>query len=270
MAPKHLRGAETGFEPKSAAGAVSPSVRREGPPREDTAFMEEIVRELAAQNEHARSDGASSSTPGGAPIASTGRPRTVRVERDSGFRTPEGVPSARAYLPVRTVAPGRTEPMETETVKVSDPRRLPTVKVPRERDDSGKTVITQPARRMGHLEDSAPTLRSAPAAAVPSEPPRASLAFWIGAVILAALAGVLVVALAARFWPAVSAQGQAIERGTAASGSSEGRGATTAMVPHPANGTAAAAPSAVPSASAAVPADPSVRSPAGPRSDRWF
>ncbi len=147
--------------------------------------MEQILRELSEQNEHARVD----RTPR-APAAGTGarlaadvaagalspsRSPVIRVERDRGFRTAEGTPNARAYLPAKTLAPGRSAPLPTATVHVADPRRLPTLRVPRAR---------------------APSVAPASERAPESRP--LAMRWWLGAVVLAAIAGAIVVLLAAR------------------------------------------------------------------------
>lgn len=166
--------------------------------RGDPAFMEEVLAELSAQNDHAAGDKKVE--------GESARPRTVRVTRDQGFRTPEGVASARAYLPARTVSPGQTAPVDAPTVKVEDPRRLPTVRLPRQR------IAATPAEGKGRAarglasksivsEDTSPTLRSAAGAVLP-KPKRASLSRWTIALIVAAIAGVVLVALAARYLPA--------------------------------------------------------------------
>ncbi len=302
MTPRHPRGEKPGNE-RGASASGHPSAPRDvrqSPPRararppDDDAFMEEIVRDILAQNERARSTATASFRPG--PTSSDGepscdttersvrppeleahitersarapetdahttersarapepllntersarspapdvhttersardvrppqrsldpepapaaeRPRTVRVERDSGFRTPEGVATARAYLPAKTLSPGRTEPIEVETVKVSDPRKLPTMRLPRDRraeapaagsgsKSHGSGAAARPA------EEGAPTLRSVPASSSSVFPQRLSLSFWIACVVGVAVFGVLLVALAARFWPSVTAR----------------------------------------------------------------
>lgn len=281
MAPKRPAGVQNGMEP-AARGAPTPGQRTTS--RGDVAFMEEVVRELAAQNEHARGElPLVAGEKAAAPAASTERPRTVRVDRDSGFRTAEGVATARAYLPARTLAPGRTEPVETETVKVSDPRRLPTVRLPRDRDSSpssseGSARPSQPSSPVGSArpsvpEDSAPTLRSAP---VPSSRPaeRSVLGFWIGGVILVALAGVLVVMLAARMWP----QGSMPGGSPTASPAPSARGGATASggreAQHVTAPPAVTAAVEAPSAATARSSEARPRSSSGPRpgttSDRWF
>src|SRR5262245_16246097 len=128
MLRDHPPGENSGKQPETEG---SPPAQN-APARDDAAFMEEVVRELAEQNDHARSEEVSTPDP---KKAETERPRTVRVDRDSGFRTPEGVSSARAYLPAKTVAPGHSEPVEIETVKVEDPRRMPTIRIPRQRKE---------------------------------------------------------------------------------------------------------------------------------------
>lgn len=147
--------------------------------------MEQILRELSEQNEHARVDrtprapGAAAGARLVADVAaaalSPSRPPVIRVERDRGFRTAEGTSNARAYLPAKTVAPGRPAPLPTATVHVADPRRLPTLRVPR--------AVVPSAR---------PHSRSA------SESRPMAVLWWVGAAVLAAIAGTIVVLLAAR------------------------------------------------------------------------
>jgi hypothetical protein len=186
-------------------------------PGEDTAFMEQILRELSAQNEHARSERTSPRPAAGAPpttqeavasgssaaphaplVASSAlRSPTIRVARDGGFRTDEGTPSARAYLPSRTLSPGRTTPHETATVHVSDPRRLPTLRVPRDRDSSAPSA---PQRASAPPpEEVVPTLRSAPGQRS-REASSSAVRWWLGGVMLVAVAGAIAVTLAVRFW----------------------------------------------------------------------
>ncbi len=215
------RADESGSEKRPAHR----SAMRPQEPGEDTAFMEQILRELSAQNEHARSplstgprsaanhgplEARSERTPDAqsrevtAPVTQgpsaphAVRSPTVRVERDGGFRTDEGTPSARAYLPSRTLAPGRSAPHETVSVHVSDPRRLPTLRVPRDR------VSSTSSSRRGSIpppEDVVPTLRSAPER-MPQEAPPSTVRWWIGALMIAAVAGAIAVTLAAHLWSA--------------------------------------------------------------------
>lgn len=352
MAPRHPRGAASGNEIEAGASAPT-SAPRDGrqshppaAPRDDSTFIEEVVRDMLAQNERARSDpspgelsdaaatsargapassiedtfpsresaalesphtsaeptprtpelslgtttpsaraassparAASSPAPAPAPAAPPAeRPRTVRVERDSGFRTAEGVAAARAYLPAKTVAPGRTEPIEVETVKVSDPRKLPTIRLPRERREEILREGAGRGPRVALPEDSAPTLRSAPAKPPSPQAERSTLALWIAGVVAVAVFGVLVVALAARFWPSVAARPapSIAPRDPAPSPS----GALTTIADDPSSPPTAASPveehpaappSALPSAapSSEPTAAPRGGSPA-PRSDRWF
>lgn len=298
MAPKHLRGEEPGFEARVAGPSAPPSARAVLAPREggrgDTDFMEEIVRELSAQNEIARaSSGVPSTreTPVSGAVAAApdtassmpsrgdisgeqiARPRTVRVDRDSGFRTPEGVASARAYLPVKTVAPGRSAEVEIETVKVSDPRRLPTVRIDRERRvarEGSDTARSGRRPRAASPDDSAPTLRSAPG--LKAEPKSAPVSFWVGAVVLAAVVGILVVALAARLWPGPpdpppSPQPDAAPTRPAAA--ERGAPAPHVSTDAPPGATAGPAPVAA-TAQPAASGEASARAPATTRSDRWF
>lgn len=214
-APGSPRAEESGNQSTRPAhrSAVRPQAAGE-----DTAFMEQILNELSAQNEHARSERTLSSPSAGAaahPTQGAGAARspeashaqagapsalrspTIRVERDRGFRTDEGTPSARAYLPSRTLSPGPTAPHETATVHVSDPRRLPTVRVPRDRDSSAPSA--PPRRSVPPPEDVVPTLRSAPGLH-PHEASSSAVRWWLGGVMVAAVAGAIAVTLAVRFW----------------------------------------------------------------------
>jgi hypothetical protein len=138
------------------------------------------------------------------------RLRTVRVDSDSGFRTPEGIATARAYLPAKTLTPGRTEKIEIETVKVSDPRKLPTVRLPRDRrfeaSAESSAAGSPPSPAPSPAEEDASTLRAVPASPSAASAWRPSLRFWIAGVVGVALFSALVVALAARFWPSVDAR----------------------------------------------------------------
>lgn len=265
--------------------------------------MEQILLELSAQNEHARAEASPRPADPTPATPEAPRARTVRVERDSEFRTPEGVPSARAYLPARTLAPGRTEPIDTETVRVSDPRRLPTVRLPRDRNNtpaaegSGRKpraasegqarASSSRARagakdrdatpiaggsRSGALDDNAPTLRSASPLAAEMRAPETRR--WIGWVVLAAIAGVLIVALAARFRssparpPVPSPSQTAISQGGSAPPVRE---SVLQELPSPTAGppkTGDAAPTTAPSQEPTQ--DPSARPRSAPKSDRWF
>lgn len=314
MAPERPRGEQSGNEPGNGVSATPPSAAREigstppaadarsdetpvpcavprppapEPPAADTAFMEQVLLELSTQNEHARHGG------GGEPGASEERPvqgstpartRTVRVERDSEFRTPEGVPSARAYLASKTVAPGRSAPVEADRVRLEDPRRLPTVRLPRERRTTGPKNAPgrapKPASTPEHLDwttpvpdETAPTLRSASPALMPPRPSQSRR--WIGLVVAVALVGALIVA-AVRFRASTP-------------GASPPSGSSGAPLPHrsaavlprptvppvpssPASdpaSTGAPAPSTG-SAEPSTSADPSTHPPATPKSDRWF
>jgi hypothetical protein len=267
MTPKRPRGEESGSEPGTEASVRSASIRRDGPPPEDTAFMEEVLRELSEQNEQARVSSAErpAEPPPAAEAGSVPRPRTVRVERDSEFRTPEGVPSARAYLPARTLAPGRAEPVDPETVRVNDPRKLPTLRLPRPKKKEASPDSGAPsgrARRNSLPDDNAPTLRSA--AQPVNGARRPEITRWIGWVVAAAITGALVVALAARFRaspPRPSAprlsQVTPSELEPARSGS-----------PSPASASVAAPSSrnVAPTAASSVPSAPPRRA----KSDRWF
>lgn len=236
MAPKRPPEAELGITPE-ARGAALQRAPREGAPsrvgataRDDLSFMEEVVRELAAQNEQARAEQSHEQSSPERPPVSAERPRTVRVERDSAFRTPEGAPSARAYLPARTLAPGRSEAIETETVKFSDPRKLPTVRVSRPGQRPALTDVPVsrpriflspdddtldsasyddvPLPRESMPGDSAPTLRSAPAAPAKTSSSR-SLTPWIAGLLVVAITGVFAVAFASRWWSTRALQGGA-------------------------------------------------------------
>lgn len=273
-------------------------------PGADTAFMEQVLLELSAQNEHARQEqgtepgapaapaarGAappagspSGAAPGASPPgAPPPRTRTVRVERDSEFRTPEGIPSARAYLPARTLAPGHTEPIEADRVRVADPRRLPTVRLPRDRRDPAprKSPGRAPQVASGLArspewsapvpDETAPTLRSASPALMP--PRRLDTRKWIGWLIAAALVGALVVA-AIRFR---SSRSGASPSPAPSPGPSVGAVLVPSARPSAASPTATAAPEPAASApttespDASAAPDASTHPPPGRKSDRWF
>lgn len=298
MTPRNPRGAQPGTEGEASASGhpSAPRDLRPAPPRargrspDDDAFMEEVVRDILAQNERARSTATASCRPG--PPSSEGEPscdatersarppeleahitersarapatdlhttersarapeplsntersarapapevhttersarapepaaerlRTVRVERDSGFRTPEGVATARAYLPAKTLSPGRTGPIEIEPVKVNDPRKLPTMRLPRDRRSEAPADGGGARSRPAPAEEGSATPRSAPASSSSVFPQRLGLTFWIAGVVGVAVFGVLLVALAARFWPSVVARpSSSVEPGPPAS-----------------------------------------------------
>jgi hypothetical protein len=290
MAPKRPPEAESGNTPE-ARGATRQRAPRSGESsRDDISFMEEVVRELAAQNEQARSDSPPEPATLDFPPASAERPRTVRVERDSGFRTPEGISSARAYLPARTLSPGRSETIETETVQVNDPRKLPTMRVARARrqvgapEGSGRGPRTsspgdEPERdslpedsllRDSLSGDSAPTLRSAPGVAVKPQRP---LGPWIAGLILLAVTGAFVVAVASRGWTLRSLGGSAVSSPGPQVKAEEPLKEALPVVQGSAPGEAkpaadVGAPTALPS-STALPKAPSTPR-QGNGSDRWF
>jgi hypothetical protein len=369
MTPKNPRGAQPGTEGEARASGhpSAPRDLRQAPPRagarsrDDDAFMEEVVRDILAQNERARSTVTASFRPGppssdgepscdvtersarppeleahitersarapatdlhttepsarapephsiterqargpapevhttersaraiappAAPVPAASpaaeRPRTVRVERDSGFRTPEGVATARAYLPAKTLSPGRTEPIEVETVKVNDPRKLPTMRLPRDRRSEAPADGSSTRPRPAPAEEGAPTLRSLPESSSSVFPQRLSLSFWIAGVVGVAVFGVLLVALAARFWPSVVARpSPSVEPGP--SNSRPAPVAPTALVtpgappsgPAPGSSHAAAPPTAAPTSdpSGAHSSTAGAAPRSAPRSDRWF
>lgn len=203
-APNRPPGEQSGAEPESGV-AASRSAMRPQAPAEDTSFMEEILLELSAQNEQARSNGGlrrarrEAASKRSDPPAATEKQATVHVPRDGAFRTAEGTPSARAYLPAKTLAPNPSGPIEIATVKVSDPRRLPTVRVPRHRSARGvgSSLPVSP-------DESVPTLRSGgPGAPSPTEAPTISArpihaAWWVASLTLVAIAAVIVLLIAVR------------------------------------------------------------------------
>lgn len=273
MAPKRPRGEKPGSEQGGGEPLSAPSARRVGPPGDDIAFMEQVLLELSAQNEHARAETAQRApeqAPAG-PDASPSRPRTIRVERDSEFRTPEGVASARAYLPARTVAPGRSEPMDTSTVLVEDPRKLPTMRLPRRPKQSPGAADEDREARAAALallpDDNAPTLRSA--APVTADARRPEMKRWIGWVVAAAIAGVLVVAVAARFRspPPGPPSPDISSPAPSARASAPPRAAAPPPAPAPSSTAAPSSRDAGPSPTAP---EPSARPRSGPKSDRWF
>ncbi len=205
-APKRPRGEQQSAEPESGADMPRSAIRSQGP-AEDTNFMEEILRELSAQNEQARSNGGlrralreAASVKRSDPPAAPERPSTVHVERDGAFRVPEGTVSVKAYLPAKTLAPNPSAPIEIATVKVSDPRRLPTVRVPRNRGPRG----VGSSLHVAGPDESVPTLRSgAPGDPSPKEVPTISArpihaAWWVASMTLVAIAVVIVLMLVVR------------------------------------------------------------------------
>ena len=168
--------------------------------------MEEILLELSAQNEQARSNGGlrrarreAATAKRSDPPAATEKPGTVHVPRDGAFRTPEGTANARAYLPAKTLAPNPSGPIEIATVKVSDPRRLPTVRVPRHRNVRGVGSSLP-----GAVDESVPTLRSgSPEASAQAEVKTISArpvhaAWWVASLTLVAIAAVIALLIAVR------------------------------------------------------------------------
>ncbi|MFO0590309.1 MAG: hypothetical protein U0441_22390 [Polyangiaceae bacterium] len=212
---------------------ASDDPRREPPereprssPGEDTTFMEEILLELSAQNEHARSERSQraariSTPPKVDPAGKTmSHPPIIHVRRDDSFRTGEGMSRARAYLPVRTLPPNRAAPIETATVHIADPRRMPTMRVARPAEDtapSAQSEIVDPAnappkrnasapRARSSVppgEDIVPTLRSAPSHGAEEHPPRRP-GVWIGGVAIAAVALAVAVSLTVHYWSSAS------------------------------------------------------------------
>lgn len=281
MAPKRPPGEESGSEQGIGASPRPTCASGEGAPGEDIPFMEQVLLELSVQNEHARAEAENGQPPAAAPPAgadgSPPRPRTVRVERDSEFRTPEGVPSARAYLPAKTLPPGRTEPIDTETVRVSDPRKLPTVRLPtRERKGSSGTEEGRGrGPRAAALDDNAPTLRSA-SPLFARERPRETRR-WVGWMVFAALAGVLVVALAARFRssparpspsPISRASGATPPPSSTDPPPAELRGGALSSPGAAATDARSSSPEVAPPVTGTPPS--SARLPARRKSDRWF
>jgi hypothetical protein len=265
MAPKRPRGEESGSEPGIGAPVSPPSGEREARGG-DIAFMEQILLELSEQNEHARAEGMQRS---GEPApdaagAAPPRPQTVRVDRDSEFRTPEGIPSARAYLPSKTLAPGRKEEIDTETVRVADPRKLPTMRR-MSRPNAQPATDGRRERFRSSSDDNAPTLRSA--APVAADGHRPETRRWIGWVVVAAVAGALVVALAARFGaaparpprPVVSVEAPSVN------GTPSPRASTLLSASPPAS--SPPSPNVAPSAASS---EPSARPRSAPKSDRWY
>ena len=286
-APKHLRGEQRGTEPEASASPSPSAPRSGGPPRDDDAFMEQVVRDILEQNERARTTASVSlrvkpapsdhpppdseppsddmtersalppelaahrtersarapapdthttersarpiapivhttersarpldpavhtterSARAPAPPPAAERVRTVHVDGDGAFRTPEGVTTARAYLPAKALAPGRTEAIERETVKVTDPRKLPTMRLPRERRAEAPSAAGSPSERTPVSEGDASTRSSVPASSPAVSSRRPGVRFWIAGVVGVAVFGALLVALAARFWPSVDAR----------------------------------------------------------------
>jgi hypothetical protein len=213
MAPNHPPGENKGSQPKAEGSA---SAHQDGSAPNDTALMEEVVRELSEQNEHARTDGAFEAEPARKPGQETPIPRTVRLDGDSGFRTPAGAPAARAYLPARTLEPGQSEPpempLEMPSVKVEDPRRLPTLRLPRMRkelvQEEGKGRTARAGRSlMPDDTGTGPTLRSA--VGISSRPKPAKLSGWVLAIVVLSIVALVIVALAVRYLPASSVPGAA-------------------------------------------------------------
>lgn len=272
MAPKRPPGEESGSEQGIGVSPRPTCASSEGAPGEDVPFMEQVLLELSVQNENARAGADDGQRTAAAPpaVADPPRTRTVRVERDSEFRTPEGVPSARAYLPARTLAPGRNEPIDTETVRVSDPRKLPTVRLPpREQKDPSSTEGRGRGPRASALDDNAPTLRSA-SPLFATERPRETRR-WVGWVVFAALAGVLLVAFAARFrsGPARPSPSPISRVAGAAPPPSSVDPPPALPSPGPAASDArSSSPEVAPPATGT--SDPSARAPARRKSDRWF
>lgn len=162
--------------------------------------MEEILRELSAQNEQAQANGAVRRGLRDSATATRrdGAGPTIHVERDGAFRTPEGTPSARAYLPAKTLAPTPSAPIEIATVRVADPRRLPTVRVPRKHERGG---LASPLP-----DEGVPTLRSgAPADGAPKEilpdARRSHMGWWVAGMAALALAAAVAVAIAVHGLP---------------------------------------------------------------------
>lgn len=201
-----------------------PEREPQGSPGEDTTFMEQILLELSAQNEHARSERSEraariSTPPKVDPAGKTlSHPPIIHVRRDDSFRTGEGISRARAYLPVRTLPPNRAAPIETATVHIADPRRMPTMRVARPAEETAPSADTAPTmpsspspaplrsaprarRSVPPGEDIVPTLRSAPSRGV-EEPPSRHVGVWIGGVAIVAVAGAIAVSLAVHFWSA--------------------------------------------------------------------
>lgn len=120
-----------GIEP-TAQGARASAAAGDG---EKPVFGEQILSELSAQNERDKNDESGSAQADAASPAAEPEgpgPHTVRVGREEEFRSPEGTSNARAYLPARTLTPGRNAPVDKVRVRVNDPRRVPTVRLPRE------------------------------------------------------------------------------------------------------------------------------------------
>lgn len=283
MAPGRPRVEQEEAETGMGASSSPTSTPREGPSG-DTAFMEQVLLELSAQNEHAREEQERAAP--SAPDTLPPRPRTVRVERDSEFRTPEGVPSARAYLPARTLAPGRSEPIDPDRVHVADPRKLPTVRIARPRGDASRKERPAPASSREPSseptldwsspvpDETAPTLRSASPQLARLRPPETRR--WIGWVLFAAVAGVLLVALMARLRATTERPSPPPDRRSAAQlvpstadPSVPPSAGARATAPVPRAPASTGGPSA-PAVSAPGTSEPAVRPHAAPKSDRWF
>lgn len=154
-----------GIEP-TAQGPRAPAAAGDG---EKPVFGEQILSELSAQNERDKNNET------GSPQADTASPaadpegpgpHTVRVGREDEFRSPEGTSNARAYLPAKTLVPGHNAPVDKVRVRVNDPRRVPTVRLPREQK-------TTPAAADGRARG--PRGAAGPAAAEPAPAQRSPL-----------------------------------------------------------------------------------------------
>jgi hypothetical protein len=187
--------------------------------------MDHILRELSLQNAPEREPPSGRGSPPGDSAAKgsgdakasgeakgsgaakgegAGDADEATTERTSGdFRAPEGAQSASVHVPSLTIKPRPTEKIETVTVQVDDPRRWPTVRLPREKKPPPvETARSGRAPRGGPPEDTAPTLRSSiNAAPAPAPAPRRSLVrWWAIGVVIAALASGIIVALASHIW----------------------------------------------------------------------
>lgn len=202
MAPNHPPGANKGAAPQAEG---SPPPRHDGAATSDRGLMEEVVRDLTEQNQHARAEDGAGTDHQRDPQKEAERARTVHVDSDSGFRAPVGAAAARAYMPAQTLEPAPAATIEPHTVKLEDPRRLPTLRLPRMRKE---VVLEEGKGRTGRVaapEDTLPPMRAP--VGVTMRPQPAKLSGWVLGLIISAVVAVLVIALAVRFWPASSLPG---------------------------------------------------------------
>ncbi len=111
--------------------------------------------------------------------------------RPGDFLAPTDAAAAAAYVPEITVAPATARPVERETVKLSDPRKMPTMRLPRKaKEEPVPEPVSVPAQSVSQTRFS--TVQ-------PSES-----GVWVFGVVVAGLLMALAVAIVIRLWPSSS------------------------------------------------------------------